>query len=92
MVENTRTQTAMNDMEDRITTRLETRLMELTANIQKALDASLTNSFQEQFRKSQEGTDGNGYSSDTTLNQNRGLTSQYSCGTRLSNIDFPKFC
>ncbi|KAK7355897.1 hypothetical protein VNO80_15161 [Phaseolus coccineus] len=47
----------MKDMEVRITIRLETRLMELTPNIQKALDASLTNSIQERFRKSQEGTD-----------------------------------
>ncbi|KAK7378713.1 hypothetical protein VNO80_04159 [Phaseolus coccineus] len=47
MAENTRTQTAIKDMEDRITTRLETRLMELTPNIQKSLDASLTNSIQE---------------------------------------------
>ncbi|KAK7378705.1 hypothetical protein VNO80_04151 [Phaseolus coccineus] len=33
MAENTRTQTAMKDMEDRITARLETRFIELTANI-----------------------------------------------------------
>ncbi|KAK7347994.1 hypothetical protein VNO80_22540 [Phaseolus coccineus] len=43
----------MKDMEDRITT----RLVEVTPNIQKALDASLTNNIQEQFRKSQEGMD-----------------------------------
>jgi len=60
MVENTRTQAAMKEMDDRITTQLESRLIKLTINIQKTLDASLTNSIQEQFRNSQEVTGSHG--------------------------------
>jgi len=91
MAENTRIQTAMKDMEDRIAARLETRLKELTANILKALVASLTNIIQEGFRISQEGADGHGSSGDTYRNQNKGSNSQHSCRMRPAAIDFPRF-
>ena len=84
------TMLSSSDMEDRTTTRLQTCLMQLTTNIQKELDASLTNNIQERFWISQEGADGHGSYRKFFLNQNKGSYSQYSCSMRLAIIYFSK--
>nr|KYP57678.1 hypothetical protein KK1_003945 [Cajanus cajan] len=76
-------------MEDRLAARLETRLIELTGNIKKALDESLKNSIQEVFRSSHEGNDSHHSSGSAT--QHKGSHPHSSYGTRLARIDFPKF-
>ncbi|KAL9326119.1 hypothetical protein ACSQ67_006764 [Phaseolus vulgaris] len=68
--------------------------MEVTGNIQKALDESLKNSIEERLKISQEGDDGhNPYSGDTYQNQIKGFFySTIFLRNEGSQNRVPKFC
>ena len=89
MAENTRLATTLKEVEDRVVARLETRLIELAGNIQKALGDSLKDSQQELVKNTQEHNAP--LSSGPIPRGEHSLNLQYNCGTRLARIDFPRF-
>jgi len=80
---------AVKEIEDRISQRMDNRLMELVTTLQETLTLSMKDTMQELLTQSfGEGT--HGLSND---NMSRGpqTGSSYVCGTRLAHIDSPIF-
>ncbi|WVZ13742.1 hypothetical protein V8G54_011308 [Vigna mungo] len=98
MADATRFQAAMREQEERlenkIISKLEERLIEITASIRQAIEASIDRRILETLHQtSDSATHASGRSSNSNPISGgvRTSNSTYSCGTRLARIDFPRF-
>ncbi|XP_017434719.2 uncharacterized protein LOC108341562 [Vigna angularis] len=77
-------------LENKIISKLDERLIELTASIRQAIEASVDRRILETLHRTSEfGNDASGHSPNSRGARNSNST--YSCGTRLARIDFPRF-
>jgi len=90
MVEATKSAQAIKKMEERISSRMDSRFMELAAFLQQTLTLSSKETLQ--YLVQQKIEDGNlSFSTKNGLGAMRSHFSSYVCGTRLARIDFPRF-
>ena len=94
MAEATRNQAALREQEEhlehRITSKLEACIMEITSSIRKAIDSSIDRRILETLQKNFD-SEINAMDRGPHHRDERHANSNYSCGTRLAQIDFPRF-
>ncbi|KOM55960.1 hypothetical protein LR48_Vigan10g185200 [Vigna angularis] len=92
MADTTRLQATMREqeecLENKIISKLDECLMEMTTSFRQAIEASVDRRILETLhRTSESANDASGRSPNSRGARN----SNYSCGTRLARIDFPRF-
>ncbi|KAE9614373.1 hypothetical protein Lal_00028180 [Lupinus albus] len=94
MAESTRSQASLREVEERLeskmSAKIESKMMELAGSIQKSLSDSLKQTMTELLKNNSDGVEDSSRSKAANSGE-RHDHSHYSCGTRLSRIDFPRF-